>query len=297
MPRKYKNKEKQLIVSQDNKLIQKISTDYNYRRNLTKQSFVLDTYQKRLLALMISHVKPKDTTFPVEVIPFNVFIQFMGIGDGGYQYEKIYDSISDLIGMSFAIEVEPGVTEFYHWIAGGCRVDKNEKKIYIQLDPGLKKFLTGKKRNFTKYELGFIMQLKKKYSCRLYEYLRSMVKFGCANLNVDTFSQNITDGRYKNATDQKRYVIEPALEEINATTDISVSCEEIRTPGATGKLKTTGFKFHITEKSYEEKQIIMGTWGIPFEDILLLEDGQRPDFKDLEQEPEENLPFQCYDDE
>lgn len=291
MGRRYKNKEKQLVVSQDNKLIQKISTDYNYRRNLTKQSFVLDTYQKRLLALMISHVKPKDTTFPVEVIPFNVFMQFMGIGDGGKQYGKIHDSISDLMGMSFAIEVEPGVTEFYHWIADGCRIDYNNKKIYIQLSPGLMRFLTGKKRNFTKYELGFIMQLKKKYSCRLYEYLRSMVNFGCANLNVDTFSQTITDGKYKTAYDLKRRVIDPAIEEINATTDITVSVEEVRAQTDAGKKKITGFKFHITEKTHEEKQIIMGTWGIPFEDILLLEDGQRPDFRDLE--PETDLPFKC----
>ena len=56
MPRKYKNKEKQLVVSQDNKLIQKMSTDEDYSRNLTKQSFVLDVYQKRLIALMLSHV-------------------------------------------------------------------------------------------------------------------------------------------------------------------------------------------------------------------------------------------------
>lgn len=291
MPRKIKNKEKQLIVSQDNRLIQKISTDYNYRRNLTKQSFVLDTYQKRLLALMLSHVKPKDTSFPVEVIPFNVFMQFMGIGDGGKQYGKIHDSISDLMGMSFAIEVEPGVTEFYHWIADGCRIDYNNKKIYIQLSPGLTRFLTGKKRNFTRYELGFIMQLKKKYSCRLYEYLRSMLKFGCANLNVDTFSQNITDGKYKTAYDLKRRVIEPALEEINATSDITVSVEEVRTKTDMGKEKITGFKFHIAEKTHEEKQIIMGTWGIPFDDILLLDEGQRPDFSDLEQEPD--LPFKC----
>ena len=287
-----KNKQKQLIVSQDNKLIQKISTDYSTRRNLTQQSFVLDTYQKRLVALMISHIKPKDTEFPVEVIPFNVFAQFMGIGDGGKQYNKIYESISDLIGMSFAIEIEPGVTEFYHWIAGGCRVDKKEKKIYIQLDPALKKFLTGKKRNFTKYELGFIMQLKRKYSCRLYEYLRSMVNFGCANLNVDTFSQAITDGKYTRPNDLIVRVIEPALEEINATTDIAVSCEVVRSnDSGRGKMKTTGFKFHITEKSHEEKQIIMGTWGIPFEDILLLDEGQRPDFSDLEPEPD--LPFKC----
>ena len=87
-------------------------------------------------------------------------------------------------------------------------------------------------------------------------------------------------------------VIEPALEEINATTDIMVSCEVVRSDvGGRGKKKITGFKFHITEKTHEEKQIIMGTWGIPFEDILLLEDGQRPDFKDLE--PETDLPFKC----
>ena len=71
-----------------------------------------------------------------------------------------------------------------------------------------------------------------------------------------------------------------------------VSCEVVRSDDSgRGKKKITGFKFHITEKTHEEKQIIMGTWGIPFEDILLLEDGQRPDFKDLEQEPD--LPFKC----
>lgn len=287
MPRKYKNKEKQLVVSQDNKLIQKMSTDEDYSRNLTKQSFVLDIYQKRLIALMLSHVKPNDTEFPVEVIPFNGFMKFMDISDGGKQYNKIRASISKLMGMSFCIEPEPGVYEFYHWIADGCRVDTNEKKIYIQLSPGLKKFLTGRKKNFTRYEIGFIMQLKKKYSCRLYEYLRSMLNIGCVNLNVDTFSQVITDNKYPRPADQMRYVIEPALEEINATTDITVSVEEIREASANGKGKTVQYKFHLKEKSHEEKQIIMGTWGIPFEDILMLEEGQRPDFSD------DDLPFKC----
>ena len=135
------------------------------------------------------------------------------------------------------------------------------------------------------------MQLKKKYSCRLYEYLRSMVNLGCVNLNVDTFSQVITDNKYPRAADQMRYVIEPAIEEINATSDITVSVEEIREFSANGKGKPVQYKFHLKEKTHEEKQIIMGTWGIPFEDILLLEDGQRPDFKDLEQDPD--LPFKC----
>ena len=170
-------------------------------------------------------------------------------------------------------------------------MDEDAKVIYIQLDPALKPFLLGNKKKFTQYEIGFISNFKRKYSCRLYEYLRSMVGIGCANFSVENFSAKITDGMYIRAADLKRYVIEPALEEINATSDITVSYEECRGPGPRGKLKTTSYKFHIKEKTFEEKQIIMGTWGIPFEDILLLEDGQRPDFKDLEQEPD--LPFKC----
>ena len=244
-----------------------------------------------MISLLISHVRPDAKEFELETISFSDFIKFMGIPKGGKTIDLIHESISNLMGMSFAVEIRPSVVRYYHWIAGGCRVDEEERMIYIQLDAPLKKFLIGQKKHFTQYELGYISQLKKKYSCRLYEYLRSMVNFGCANLNVDTFSQTITDGKYKTAYDLKRRVIDPALDEINATTDITVSCEEVRIQTETGKKKITGFKFHITEKTHEEKQIIMGTWGIPFEDILLLEDGQRPDFKDLE--PETDLPFKC----
>lgn len=89
MPRKLKDKDKKLVVAQDNKLIQKISTDEDYSRNLTKQSFVLDVYQKRLIALMISHIPPNAKEFPIEEISFNNFMRFMEISDGGKQYKKI----------------------------------------------------------------------------------------------------------------------------------------------------------------------------------------------------------------
>lgn len=292
MPRKLKDKDKELVVAQDNKLIQKISTDNDYDRNLTKQSFVLDVYQKRLLALMISHIPPNATEFPIEEISFYNFMQFMNISDGGKQYKKIHSSISKLMGMSFAIEPKPGVYEYYHWIADGCTVDENKKKIYLQLSPGLKKFLTGTQRNFTRYEIGFIMQLKRKYSCRLYEYLRSMVNLGCVNLNVDTFSRVITDGVYKKPFDIKSRVIDPAIEEINETTDITVSCEEVRKKTVKGKYKTVGYKFHIQEKTLEEKQIIMGTWGIPFDDILIEYDGNtRPQLNKGNKDDEDEYPF------
>lgn len=291
--RKFKNIEKRLIVTQRNDLIQKASTDTNQMRNLTRQSFVLDVYQRKMISLLISHVRPDAKEFELETISFSDFIKFMGIPKGGKTIDLIHESISNLMGMSFAVEIRPSVVRYYHWIAGGCEVDEDAKVIHIQLDPALKPFLLGNKKKFTQYEIGFISNFKRKYSCRLYEYLRSMVGIGCANFSVENFSAKITDGMYIRAADLKRYVIEPALEEINATSDITVSYEECRGPGPRGKLKTTSYKFHIKEKTFEEKQIIMGTWGIPFEDILEYDEKTRPKFCDDDYDYKiHGLPFQ-----
>ena len=278
--RKFKNIEKRLIVTQRNDLIQKASTDTNQMRNLTRQSFVLDVYQRKMISLLISHVRPDAKEFELETISFSDFIKFMGIPKGGKTIDLIHESISNLMGMSFAVEIRPSVVRYYHWIAGGCEVDEDAKVIHIQLDPALKPFLLGNKKKFTQYEIGFISNFKRKYSCRLYEYLRSMVGIGCANFSVENFSAKITDGMYIRAADLKRYVIEPALEEINATSDITVSYEEYRVPGPKGKLKTASYKFHISEKPFDEKKIIMGTWGIPFDDILEYDEHTRPKFGD-----------------
>ena len=281
--KKLKNEEQRLIVSQDNKLIQKMSTDYDYERNLTKQSFVLDVYQRKMIALLIAHVSPDDEEFRMEKISFANFAKLMNIPKGGKTTELIHSRISRLMGMSFCLEVKPRVFEYYHWIASGCRVDEEENMIYIQLDPGLKNFLIGQKKHFTKYELGYISRLKRKYSCRMYEYMKSVGNLHMLNVRVETLSERITDGVYKEHYDLKRYVIEPSLKEINETTDIRVRYEEIIDTNNPKKPKVTGYKFIITEKTYEEKQEIMSKWGIKFDDILLLEDGERPKFEPVEE--------------
>ena len=44
------------LVSQNNLLIQKISTDTDTQRNPLMSSFLLDNYQRKLIAIMISHI-------------------------------------------------------------------------------------------------------------------------------------------------------------------------------------------------------------------------------------------------
>lgn len=289
--------DKRLIVSQDNRIIQKIGNDTNEKRNITKQSFILDTYQKKLVLLMISHLKPNDTEFPIENISFSDYMNLMNISKGGKTYDLIHQSISTLMGMSFCIETKPKVYEYYHWLSSGCKVDEENKTISLKFDNGLKPFLLGKTNEFTAYELGFITNLKKKYSCRLFEYLRSYAGQGQIYISFENFCAKIIDNKYSNITDIERYVIFPAIEEINRTTDINVSAARKMVKG-TRKKRTAGWHFSIHIKSFEDRQKIMADWNIDLDTIAMYEEYERPKFKEREDcrteqiiDEEEDCPF------
>lgn len=270
--------DKRLLVSQDNRLIQNVATDDNKKRNLKMSSFVLSPYQKKFISLMMSHLKPGDTEFPLEQISISNFITLMEIPKGGNTYQKVHQAIQDLMSISFAIEEEPRRWKYLRWIASGCIVDENANTITMKFDDCLKPYLLGLEKSFTAYELGFITNLKKKYSLRLYEFLRSYAALGKVKVSVDDFINKIVDNQYHNITDLERFVIKPALEEINATTDIKTEYFRVRAK-KDKRSKTTHFLFSIDMKNEDEVLEVIGEWGIPYDDLMIDYGEGRPTFK------------------
>lgn len=263
------NADKRFIVSQDNALIQKISTEPDITKNLSEQSFILNTWQKRLILLMISHIKPTDTDFPTEEISFYDLCDIVGIKPSGANYKHIENGIRALMGAGFRIEREPGVFSYYHWLSSGLELDFNQNKIRLKLDAGLKSFLLGLKKNFTAYEIGYTLQFKKKYTFRLYEYLKSIRK-GFITIGIEKFIHQIVDDTYTKITDLERYVLKPALQEINETSDITVSYSKNKSK-PDRRSKTISFNFWVRNKTQEEKREIMLLWGL---DDELLQQGE-----------------------
>ncbi len=271
--------EKRLIVSQDNRLIQNIATDENKKRNIKMSSFILSPYQKKFISLMMSHLKPCDTEFPLEEITVNDFIYLMDIPKGGNTYQKVHQAIQDLMSISFAIEEEPKRWKYLRWIATGCIVDENNNTITLKFDDCLKPYLLGLDRSFTAYELGYISNLKKKYSLRLYEFLRSYLSLGKVKISVNDFIAKIVDNQYQNITDIERYVIKPALDEINKTTDINAEYFRVKAK-KDKRSKTTHFFFSIEMKGEDDLREVISTWGgIPMDEISEIDFSERPKFK------------------
>ncbi len=260
------------LVSQNNLLIQKISTDTDIHRNPLVSSFLLDNYQRKLIAIMISHITKETTEFSEEVISFSNFVDMIGVKRGGRQYNDILKSIDKLLKMSFCIEIEPGVYEYHHWFRDGCRIDTNKNLIYVCFSDGMRKFLIKKTKCFTQYELGYILSLKKKYSSRLYEYLHSFLGFGSVNISVDNIKRLITDDEVKENKYIKTLILEPAIAEINDKTDLSISYNPYYKKDINGKKYLSSFKFDVKLKDNDLiNDIKIIKWGLD-EDYILGEE-------------------------
>lgn len=257
------------LVSQNNLLIQKISTDTDTHRNPLMSSFILDGYQRKLIAIMISHITKETTEFQEEIISFSTFMEMTGVKRGGKQYKDIIKSIDKLLKMSFCIEIESGVFEYHHWFRDGCRIDTNKNLIYVCFSDGMKKFLIEKPKCFTQYELGYILDLKKKYTLRLYEYLHSFLGFGLVNISVDNIKKIITDGEVKENKYIKALVLKPAIEEINKKTDLNITYKEHFKKGKNGKKQLASFEFKIELQDEDViNNIKIIKWGLD-EDYIL----------------------------
>lgn len=82
---------------------------------------------------------------------------------------------------------------------------------------------------FTTYELKQVGQLSSSYGVRMYELLKQFASTGERKISLEMFKERLalTD-QYPRFFDLRRWVIDPAIKEINAHTDLTVEWDTIR---------------------------------------------------------------------
>lgn len=97
---------------------------------------------------------------------------------------------------------------------------------------------------YTKYKKEVVLQLKKDYSLDLYHLAKKHQKMGGFQISLDElFEQLGLPKSYQDLSNLKRRVITQSLDEINASTDINLSYENIKQGRS-----VVGFKFIVKEK-------------------------------------------------
>jgi len=107
---------------------------------------------------------------------------------------------------------------------------EREGVVVITLNPRLASQLIGLRNQFTQFILESVRHFKLFSSARIYEMMKSVESQGHYEIGLDEFKARVLADKkkYQRFSDLKRWVLEPALAEINTLSDIQVTYEPVR---------------------------------------------------------------------
>lgn len=196
---------------------------------IQKSRYSLTLQEQRIINFIVAHIKPEDTDIN-QYFEFSIvnFCKICGIESTNNTYlrkiiKKLYDrpSIEHFDGEKYTP---------YRWI-GDYEIIPKSSTIRIQIHHRMRGFLMELKRNFTSSELSLCLLFSNSYSFHLYELFRSIIGTAYFRnamiveycISVDEFREKLVlEKKYKNFNDLKRFVLDPALKEINELSDLQI---------------------------------------------------------------------------
>ena len=192
----------------------------------------LSTQEQKILFYLITKIKPEHSDFKEYEFKIKRFCEVCGINDrSGRNYDMLKTTVLDLINKSFWFEVGEddidGECISLSWIRK-AKVSPKKGIIKLKLDEDMKPYLLDLKKNFTAYDLYYILAMKSKYSIRLYELLKSYEYRGNYTFDLEEFKKLLDAEKYGNYSNFVKFALDIAIREINNLSDICVTYKGIK---------------------------------------------------------------------
>lgn len=202
---------RQYLVSKSNKLI-----NSNYDLTLQEQKIILT-----LVSLIDS---TKDNSFNVFKMKISDFCDLIGVENTNHTHiKKVTKKL-----MTRVVEIdEPERLLQVHWLSS-CEYQKQTGYVKMELHKELMPYLLQLKSKFTSYYLSNVLKMKSKYSIRLYEILKSHQYKREIAIEVDILRQMLKCENYERYSNLKQKVLDVAIREINANSDLFVEIEPVK---------------------------------------------------------------------
>lgn len=194
---------------------------------ITKSRFSLSLQEQKIVLFLISKIKPTDTDFQEYTFSIKDFCEACMLENlGGKDYEEVKEAIKNIADQSLWVKMDDGRETLLRWIE---KANIEAGMIRIRLDNDLKPYLLQLQRNYTTYELIFTLGFKSKYTIRLYELIQSLHFYEDENYShifkVADLMKLLGAENYQTYSAFRERVLDPAIKEINAVSDKSISYE------------------------------------------------------------------------
>jgi plasmid replication initiation protein len=229
------------------------------QNQLAEARYKLSPREQKLLLYVIAMIEPEAQDFGKCKVAVKDYAELTGLKSDDL-YQELRDSALAIREKTLVVEnvLEPGmkkpVRRYGSWFE---YVDEavGDGHITIKLSSWLRPLLIHVRREFFRYRLGYALGLKSEYAIRLYQWLKrwqfvrrksaaiQQLRLELGATEIDTEGKIIRENlaAYKHF---KNKAILPAVKEINAKTDLSVSFAEEK---AKGSKAVAGIIFSIKE--------------------------------------------------
>lgn len=206
---------------------------------LITSNYDLSLEEQRLILTLASTVQPNDEDFKPYRFSIKEFMDLLGV-ETKSKYSVIPKITKELMQKVLEIKQENKIIQVA-WLSS-AEYEKGTGIVELEFSPKLKPFMLGLKEFYTSYRLKNVLELKGKYSIRMYEILKSNEFKNIAVINIDELRKILKadKGSYLIYQNFKNRIILQAQKELKDFTDISFDFEEIKT----GR-KVTSIKFFI----------------------------------------------------
>ena len=140
-------------------------------------------------------------------------------------YTALKDATNELYERSI-VEIKGKHTTKDRWV---CRVAYHDGEGWAELSfsPHITPHLTSLGKNFTEYRLGQVANLRSTYAVRLFEWCIQFVDNGWLIIPLDDLVQRLGVA-YTRYADIRRKVIEPAVKELQAKSNLDIKWEPVK---------------------------------------------------------------------
>lgn len=171
-----------------------------------------------------------------------------------WNYHRLGIAVDSLVGRSY--HIEDGNSWLKVTMLASAEYLKGQGVIELEVSEKLRPYLINLKNNYTSYKLHSVLSLTSKYAKRVYELASQWKDIGeTKTYSLDEFKYMLAlkdptgkePEQYQQISNLKKFVLDIAVEQINAHTDLTISYELIKEGRSYQKLC-----FHVAQQKLEQ---------------------------------------------
>lgn len=201
--------------------------------SLVQASYRLSLAEQQLILCAISQIGMHEAlidqkSYSVDALTFREF--------AGVPRQRAYKALKDAskrlfdrkLTLPFDENSKDGDTREIRWVQE-AGYKQSEGRVEIVFSRRIAPYISQLREEFTSYKMRHVAKMRSSHGIRLYELLMQWRQYGEREIGLVELRRIFgIEGRYKSIRDLKRYVIEPAVRDVNECSNLTVTWGQLK---------------------------------------------------------------------